>query len=114
MFSKLAASVITLSYLWGTSQASALERRQDYCVNPVIVHISTYEVSYPVFINTYIPADTIINIDGGVTVNINNAPTYISTVVTATVNSTVYSTVVATITTTDYPTSATGTSSETT
>ncbi|RDW77109.1 hypothetical protein BP6252_05162 [Coleophoma cylindrospora] len=102
MFSKLATSVVTLASLLSISQATALERRLDYCVDPTIVHIKTYEISYPVFINTYISANTIININGGVTININNAPTYISTVVTGTVNSTVFatSTATATITTT--------------
>ncbi|RDW64139.1 hypothetical protein BP5796_10641 [Coleophoma crateriformis] len=98
MFSKLVTSAVTLASLLRFSQATALQRRLDYCVDPTVVFIKTYEISYPVFINTYISANTIININGGVTININNAPTYISTVVTGITNSTVYATTTATAT----------------
>jgi hypothetical protein len=38
-------------------------------------------VSYPVVIDTQINANTVIIINGGITININNAPVYISTTV---------------------------------
>ncbi|KAL3424724.1 hypothetical protein PVAG01_04005 [Phlyctema vagabunda] len=66
---------------------------------PVIqVYISTQVVTYPVFINTYVSANTIININGGVVININNAPTSLSTTVTASSTTTITSTVTATST----------------
>ncbi|KAL3428035.1 hypothetical protein PVAG01_01544 [Phlyctema vagabunda] len=65
-----------------------------YADQPIVkLYVSTNVVTYPVFINTYISANTIININGGVVININNAPTSLSTTVTATATSTVTSTV---------------------
>lgn len=49
-----------------------------------VVNVVTNYLTYPVIINTFIPANTIININGGVTININNAPTSIATTVLAT------------------------------
>lgn len=42
-------------------------------------------VHYPVVINTQINADTVIIINGGITINVNNAPTSLVTTVTRTV-----------------------------
>jgi len=95
MFSnaRLAASVLAFTSLLGFSSASPLERRQaDMCYEPWVVYVSTNVISYPVVIQTYIAANTIININGGVTININNAPTSLDTTVTATATVTSYST----------------------
>ncbi|KAL3423058.1 hypothetical protein PVAG01_04805 [Phlyctema vagabunda] len=74
-----------------------LAERQVICSaseQPILkLYISTTLVSYPVFINTYVSANTIININGGVTININNAPTQLSTTISATSTSTITSTV---------------------
>jgi len=51
--------------------------------NPVCT-VQPYVVEYPVHIDTYISADTAIIINGGVTININNAPTTLVTDVIAT------------------------------
>ncbi|RDW89263.1 hypothetical protein BP6252_01295 [Coleophoma cylindrospora] len=77
-----------------------IARRDHYCVNGSgFVEIESPLVSYkPVFINSYIAANTIININGGVTININNAPTFLSTVVTATVLATTTATLTSTVT----------------
>ncbi|KAL3419135.1 hypothetical protein PVAG01_09357 [Phlyctema vagabunda] len=126
MFSKIGFSgaAITALSLINPIKASALDAKRDICVPvgggsgsgsgsaaaPVIVYVSTNVVSYPVFINTYISANTIININGGVTININNAPTFLSTVVTATATVTDFSTVTesATLTATTTTTAAGG------
>ncbi|RDW70370.1 hypothetical protein BP5796_08767 [Coleophoma crateriformis] len=75
-------------------------RRDHYCVNGSgVVEIESPLVSYkPVFINSYIAANTIININGGVVIDINNAPTFLSTVVTATVLATTTATLTSTVT----------------
>ncbi|KAL3420361.1 hypothetical protein PVAG01_08860 [Phlyctema vagabunda] len=100
MFSKIASSVLAISAAIGGVQAS-LDERQVVCTGtPVQVNVSTVAVAYPVYISTYITADTIININGGVTININNAPTFLSTVVTATTTSVVTVTDVTTATAT--------------
>jgi len=51
--------------------------------NPVCT-VQPYVVEYPVHIDTYIAANTAIIINGGVTININNAPTTLVTDVIAT------------------------------
>jgi len=61
-------------------------------LNTVAVVIATQVVVYPVLINTYIEQNTVININGGINIIINNAPTSISTAVTATVAETATST----------------------
>lgn len=111
MFSKLQLSTLGLavSTLLCGSDASAVEvyhnSKRDVCLSyegsgPTVVHVSTNVVSYPVYLNSYISSNTIININGGVTININNAPTYLNTVVNATRTETLYSTVTTTTTTT--------------
>jgi len=61
-------------------------------LNTIAVVIVTQVVVYPVLINTYIEQNTIININGGINIIVNNAPTSISTTVTATVIETATST----------------------
>ena len=55
----------------------------------VQVRIVTLVVHSPVLIQTYIEANTTININGGFQININNAPTTVSTVVVGTTTTTV-------------------------
>lgn len=85
MLSKTFTSALALA---GLSSASAIARRQteDTCNggSPSVVFITTCEVEYPVVINTFIEDNTIITINGGVTININNAPTSLITTVTGT------------------------------
>ncbi|RDW73949.1 hypothetical protein BP5796_07391 [Coleophoma crateriformis] len=84
-------------------------RRQEACTPAsggiVQVYISTTVVTYPVHVSTYVAANKVININGGVTINVNNAPTMIDTTVTATGTETISSTitVVATATVTAFP-----------
>ncbi|RDW88556.1 hypothetical protein BP6252_00588 [Coleophoma cylindrospora] len=76
---------------------------RDYCPPdaPIVqIFVCTTLVTYPVLINTYIKANTIININGGVTININNAPTNLSTIVTGSLTQTSTSYVTDTATTT--------------
>lgn len=54
-------------------------------VPEVTVNVGTTVIYAPVNINTYYTANTVININGGVTINITNAPTFLSTAVTATI-----------------------------
>jgi hypothetical protein len=104
MFFNIAATVV--AGLVGITSASPLnlEPRQDECVagssdaglpsGPIVqLIIQTQVVSYPVYIDTYIASNTIININGGVTININNAPTSLVTTVIAISTTTITSTV---------------------
>lgn len=50
-----------------------------YDVQPVVV-----EVKKPILISQYIPANTILDLGGGHTLKVDNAPTTISTVLTET------------------------------
>ena len=45
------------------------------------LHLQVYSVEYPILINTFISSNTIINIKGVVSININNAPIYLNTTV---------------------------------
>lgn len=57
-----------------------LAERQASCPGEITqVVISTQVVAYPVVINQYFGDNTVINIEGGVTININNAPTSLVT-----------------------------------
>ncbi|RDW94879.1 hypothetical protein BP5796_00642 [Coleophoma crateriformis] len=94
-FSLLLSSVSSLAV------SPIVER--DYCPpdSPIVqIFVCITLVTYPVLINTYIEANTIININGGVTININNAPTNLSTIVTGLVTQTSTSYVTDTTTTT--------------
>jgi hypothetical protein len=55
------------------------------------VQLQTYAVEYLVLINQFFESNTIINV-GGITININNAPTQLSTIITATSTATVTNT----------------------
>jgi len=59
------------------------------------VTVTHHLVHYPVLINTQINANTVIIINGGVTINVNNAPTHLSTTVTVTKHETSTATVTA-------------------
>ena len=48
---------------------------------------------YPVKVNQYFESNTVININEGASISINNAPVYIDTIITATTTSFVTSTV---------------------
>lgn len=50
-----------------------------YDVQPVVV-----EVKKPILISQYIPSNTVLDLGGGHTLNVDNAPTTISTVITET------------------------------
>ncbi|KAL3422478.1 hypothetical protein PVAG01_06634 [Phlyctema vagabunda] len=87
LFHSLITGGLVLS-LSSNAHSLELEKRQANCTNrtleveyPILTH-------YPVVINQYFDANTIININGGVQININNAPTFLSTVVTATASAT--------------------------
>jgi hypothetical protein len=56
------------------------------------VYIETQVINYPIYINTFIESNTIININGGITINVNNAPTQLVTTVTANTTATVTTT----------------------
>lgn len=58
-----------------------------------IIQHQIHEVTYPVVVDQYCETNTILIINGGVTINVNNAPTQLSTTVTVTTTSTVTSTV---------------------
>jgi hypothetical protein len=75
--------------------AQLFDRQTDVCPADQIVQVIVeyQEVQYPVFINTFIESNTIINVNGGITLNINNAPTTVNTIITATSTVTVTSTV---------------------
>lgn len=60
---------------------------------PYTVNVIPHLVYYPIYVHTYVPSNTIIIINGGVEINVTNAPTSISTVVTATTTSFVTETV---------------------
>lgn len=92
VFSLFASSVFSLAL------DPVVER--DICPSeyPIVqVFISTKLVNYPVLVSTFIPADTTININGGVTININNAPTNLSTIVTGSSTTTYTEVVTATV-----------------
>lgn len=101
MFSKLcAAGLLALSSMLWSAEASpsnALELRQAqqcaaYGNGGTVVYISTNVVSYPVVINQFFQSNTNIIIAGGVTININNAPTSLITTVIITTTTTTTST----------------------
>jgi hypothetical protein len=48
------------------------------------INIVTYYVTYPLTINTFVASNTVFIVGGGITININNAPTTISTVIQGT------------------------------
>lgn len=60
----------------------ALAVDQDAC-DPAIPYVTISIVSTvlykPVHIETYVSSNTIINVEGGITINVNNAPTSLST-----------------------------------
>lgn len=68
---------------------AAIARRggySDICPSGVTEVTVTHQVvHYPILINTQINANTVIIINGGITINVNNAPTLLITTVTATV-----------------------------
>ena len=70
--------------LLGLAQA----KKDDDCLansgGHVEVHVQPKVHITPVEINNYFEHNTVININGGPTININNAPIYFSTVVAAT------------------------------
>lgn len=81
--SRVGTVIFSLAFSLSFALATEIEKR-DICPPgsaTTSADALVYNYEYPVFINTYIAANTIININGGVTININNAPTYISTVV---------------------------------
>lgn len=83
----------------GQISANILEVRQDdICL--ITAYVFPTVVEYPVLIQQYFEENTILIVNGGVTININNAPTSLSTTVTATSTSTTTSTVTATATAT--------------
>ena len=99
--------LLTLSSMLWPAQATplnALDRRQDYdeydpscgVTGGTVIYISTNVVSYPLVINQYFESNTIFVINGGVTINISNAPTALNTTVTVTTTSTTTSTQVTT------------------
>lgn len=93
MISKLRSPTLTLGLLTALvslGQGSIL-KRQEECE---LLYVGTNEILYPVALDTYIGANTVLNI-GGITINIDNAPTYINTVVTATTTVNVTQTVTA-------------------
>jgi hypothetical protein len=91
---------LTVAGLAGLAQATprslrARDHGHDECPagHPSTVyqhHVSV--VTYPVVINQFFDHNTIININGGVTININNAPTSVSSTVTVTTTTTSTST----------------------
>ena len=58
----------------------------------VIIEHQIQEVAYPVIINQFFEQNTDIVINGGLTININNAPTSVSSTVIVTTTATVTST----------------------
>ncbi|RDW58234.1 hypothetical protein BP6252_13645 [Coleophoma cylindrospora] len=65
-------------------------RQKDSChsnLPATTLHLASTVLVYPIHIDTFISADTVININGGVTININNAPTYLQTNILATITS---------------------------
>lgn len=94
MFSNIILPALCVA---GLASSYQIIPRQEVCLPEsggiVQIHVSTNVVSYPVYINTYITTNTTININGGVTININNAPTQIDTTLTATATETFTSTV---------------------
>merc|ERR1712093_510438 len=81
----------------------SLDLKRDTCpagTAPVEVVITTQIYQFQVNINTFIESNTIININGGITININNAPTQLITIVTGTTTVTSTSTATVTATTT--------------
>jgi hypothetical protein len=53
--------------------------------------VQVHTIKYPVIVNVMVHSNTIIHINGGVTINVNNAPTHLVTTihVTSTVRATV-------------------------
>ena len=84
---------------------AAAQSTTDCPATTATVTVVPTAVAYPVYISTYIAANTVININGDVYITVNNAPTTLVTTTTAT--STVFSTVTAaptpTATTIDAP-----------
>ncbi|KAI9746678.1 MAG: hypothetical protein M1818_000392 [Claussenomyces sp. TS43310] len=105
MFSK---TFLALSSVLAAATASVLPlelRQNDICLpgeGVPTVFITNFVVINPVLINQFFDSNTVINIFGGDDITINNAPTYISTIVsaTATTTSTVTATTTATATAT--------------
>ncbi|KAI9811893.1 MAG: hypothetical protein M1827_005244 [Pycnora praestabilis] len=111
MFSKrnLSSSLLALSSLILAGSTSPvtnpLVERQDACPagsGIVQVYITENTVTFPIVINQYFEDNTVINI-GGITININNAPTSLSTSTQGTSTVTVTSTASTTITATPAP-----------
>lgn len=78
--SLLVAGVVGLKG-YGYLDERAIVGRLDPCD---IVYANITEVIHTVVINQYFGSNTILNIDGGVTININNAPTTLITTVLST------------------------------
>ena len=75
--------------LLGLATAAAIGQRETCNVfTGEVIQLSLVYVQYPVVINSYINYNTIIIIDKGVTINVNNAPTYLTTTVSVTSTST--------------------------
>lgn len=112
------SKILSLSAVVAGAQAvympAALEARQESTECPAVpggpsVVVGPQVIVYPVEINNYYPDNTIININNGPSINIYNAPTYISTIVQATSTITTTSTVTTTATTTANGTTVTET-----
>lgn len=71
---------------WMTlAEAGLLARQTQSCPDIPAVTVAPYVVEYPLYINTYIAANTIIDIDGnGNNITINNAPTSLGLLTTGT------------------------------
>ena len=67
------------------AEASLLPRQAEACVAAPAVTVAPHVVEYPLYISTYVSANTVINIDGnGNNITINNAPTTLNLLTTGT------------------------------
>ena len=71
--------------LMAVAEAGLLARQTQSCPAVPAVTVAPYVVEYPLYINTYISANTVINIDrNGNNITINNAPTSLDLLTTGT------------------------------
>jgi hypothetical protein len=80
MFSK--SSLLYLAYF--CLQRSAFAYSEDVCDYHNQVILQKTLVYFPVKVNVFVERNTVLNINGGIQITINNAPTSISTITTAT------------------------------
>ena len=67
---------------WALATSNALTSRDECIAQDVIqVYIQTYVFVYPVIINQYCPSTTVLTLNDGVTHDVTEAPTYLSTTI---------------------------------